>query len=298
MSKPAMKTFLLCWALLLALPALAAPDATAKARAVFQAAQALYTEGRFDEALAKFQEAQQLKPHPVLVFNIARCHEQLGALAKALEGYRAYLKQLPTATDRDAVRASIAGLEKRLKKTAQPVRVSVEPAGSVVKIDGRPVPSAPEAIELPDGEHQLEVSAPGFEPMQRTFTLSGRPLELSIALRALVAGDAPKRDPGLTPVDPPPPPPPLVVQAEPAPRGRPGTFIAGGVSLAAVGTGTALGVLALSTQATLRGSERSRPDADTLVTEGQAFATGANVAWGVAGAAAVTAVILFFVEGK
>lgn len=296
-----MKTFLLCLALLAALPARAAPDATTKARAAFQAAQQLYTQGRFGDALEKFEEAQTLKAHPVIVFNIARCHEQLGALAKALEGYRTYLKQLPSAPDRDAVRASMASLEKRLKKSAQPVTVSVEPAESVVKIDGKRVLPAPDAVELPDGEHQLEVTAPGHEPLRRSFTLSGKPLELSVALRALVA-DAPKKDPALTPLDAPPPP-PLVVQPEPAPRGRPGTFVAGGVSLAAVATGTALGVLALSKQAELRngqagGAPWPREQADVLVKDGQGFATGANVAWGVAGAAAVTAVILFFVEGK
>jgi tetratricopeptide (TPR) repeat protein len=295
-----MKSLFLC--LVLASTALAAPEAnTEKARAAFQAAQALYQAGRFADALTKFQEAQALKPHPVIIFNIARCHEQLGAVPQALAAYREYLRLSPDASDREAVNASIASLEKPPQN--QQFVVSVEPAAAVVKVDGQRVGSSPASIELPAGEHSLEVSAEGYEPLKRSFTMSAqRPLEMNVSLSAKavavvpVAADAPTRPPELTPLEAPPMP-PLVSQADEPRRTRTFTWIAGGTALASGAVATGLGIAANVTADDLRsGLVRPSADLDRIATHAQDLATGANVAWVVAGTAAVTAIVLFFVE--
>ena len=294
-----MKSLWLCLAL--ASTALAAPDAnTEKARAAFQAAQTLYQAGRFADALTKFQEAQALKPHPVIIFNIARCHEQLGALAEALASYREYLRLSPEATDRDAVRASIASLEKRVPQN-QPLVVSVEPASAVVRVDGKKVGSSPASVELPPGEHALEVSAEGYAPFQRTFTMtSQRPLEMNVSLSAkaapVVIADAPTRPPELTPLDPPPMP-PLVTQPDAPRRTRTFTWVAGGTAIASGAVATGLGIAANAKAAEIRsGDVRQTMELDGIATQAQEMAMGANVAWVLAGTAAVTAIVLFFVE--
>jgi hypothetical protein len=309
MTGPFMKSLFLCLAL--ASTALAAPTAaeanTEKARTAFQAAQALYQAGRFADALTKFQEAQALKPHPVIVFNIARCHEQLGALPQALAAYREYLRLSPEATDRDAVQSSIASLEKRVPRNQQLV-VSVEPAAAVVKVDGKKVGASPATIELPAGEHSLEVSAEGYEPFKRSFTMSAqRPLEMNVSLSAkvavvapmvapVVAADAPTRPAELAPLDAPPMP-PLVSQPDEPRRGRTFTWIAGGTAIASGAVATGLGIAANATAADIRsGQVRQTRELDGIATQAQGLATGANVAWVVAGTAAVTAIVLFFVE--
>lgn len=304
MTKPPMKSLFLCLALASsALAAPAAPEAnTEKARTAFSAAQTLYQAGRFAEALTKFQEAQALKPHPVIIFNIARCHEQLGALPQALAAYREYLRLSPDATDRDAVKTSIASLEKRVPQTQQLV-VSVEPATAVVKVDGKKVGSSPATIELPPGEHALEVSAEGYEPFKRSFTMSAqRPLEMNVSLSAKVVVaavavvDAPTRTPELTPLDAPPMP-PLVSQPDEPRRTRTFTWIAGGTAIASGAVATGLGIAANATANDLRsGQVRQTTQLDGIATQAQGLATGANVAWVVAGTAAVTAIVLFFVE--
>ena len=299
-----MKSLFLCLAL--ASTALAAPAAseanTEKARAAFQAAQTLYQASRFAEALTKFQEAQALKPHPVIIFNIARCHEQLGALPQALAAYREYLRLSPEATDRDAVKTSIASLEKRLPQNQQLV-VSVEPADAVVKVDGKRVGSSPASIELAPGEHALEVSAEGYEPFKRSFTMSPqRPLEMNVSLSAkpvvapVVVADAPTRPPELTPVDAPPMP-PLVSQPNEPRRTRTFTWIAGGTAIASGAVATGLGIAANATAADIRsGQVRPTTQLDGIANQAQGLATGANVARVVAGTAAETAIVLFFVE--
>ena len=277
---------------------------TERAREAFGAAQKLYQASRFAEALKKFEEAQSLKPHPVIIFNIARCHELMGSFPQALKAYREYLRLSPDAADRDAVAASIASLEKR----SQQLVINAEPAGSSVFVDGKLAGSAPVSVDVAAGEHALEVSSPGYEPLKRRVTVAAaRTVELNVTLSvkeaatsAVVGADSPRREPepSLTPVDPS----ETTTVTEPvvaAGRRRPFTWIAGGTALAAGAVAVGLGMAANGTVAELHSGDGSRSGTRSgeLATQAQGLATGANVAWGVAGAAAITAVVLFIVEG-
>jgi hypothetical protein len=83
----------------------------------------------------------------------------------------------------------------------------------------------------------------------------------------------------------------------PAKKGRVFTWVAGGVAVAAAGLGAGLGVAASGTASSIRdGTVRSGPENQQLGQSAQGLATGANVSYAVAGAAAVAAVVLFFVE--
>ena len=55
----------------------AADRATQEAKTHFQAGQTKYKLGRFDEALADYSKAYELKPIPSFLFNIGQCHRQL-----------------------------------------------------------------------------------------------------------------------------------------------------------------------------------------------------------------------------
>ena len=68
-----------------------------------------------------------------------------------------------------------------------------------------------------------------------------------------------------------------------------------GVTGAAVG----MGVTASGASQRLRdGTVRPQPEAQALYDQANTMRTGANISYGVAGAALVTAAILFFVEGQ
>jgi hypothetical protein len=290
-----------------------ATDPSAKAKELFQWAQRLYKQARYAEAISKFEEAYALKPHPVIYFNIGKCHEQLGDTAKALRAYRDYLRLSPDASDRETVNDAIANLERRLKeKGVQQLMVFAEPSSAIIEVDGKPLGSSPASVELPAGNHKLSVKAPGFDPVERAFVMStAHATEMTISLRAQAKAE------------PPPPPPPLVVADKDAPkkvdltpsgkadvsistgpstpRGpRVFTWLALGVGAAAAGTGVALGLSAQNNANSLRTApEPFKPgDAQALASKATGMATGANVAYGVAGAAVVTAVVLFFVEGR
>lgn len=289
----------------------------AKAKELFQSGQKLYKQARYAEAIARFEEAYAVRPHPVIFFNIGKCWEQLGETAKAMRAYRDYLRLAPDAKDRDTVSDAIANLERRLKeKGLQQLLVFADPPTARIDVDGKDLGTSPASIELVAGNHKLTVKLEGYETVERSFVMSiSRATEMTINLRPAT--------PELK--TPPPPPPPLVdapkkeepkkeekltlapditkpVEPTPAKKGRLWTYVAGGVAVAAVGAGVGLGVGASGAAGELTNKnaspDRSRAELDALAGRANGMAMGANVSYGVAAAAAVTAAVLFFVEGR
>ncbi|MFT3710921.1 MAG: PEGA domain-containing protein [Archangium sp.] len=284
----------------------------AKAKELFQWGQKLYKQARYAEAIAKFEEAYAVRPHPVIYFNIGKCYEQLGETAKALRNYRDYLRLAPDAKDKETVTDAIANLERRLReKGMQQLMVFADPANARISVDGKELGGSPASVELVAGNHTLLVTADGFEKVERSFVMqTTRATEMTITLRPVgtakdtskdtppIASDTPKKDdpPKLT-TDNPPPPPPLVTN-EPPKKGRVFTYVAGGVAVAALGAGIGMGVAAESNAKTLRDAQSplGQQRANELQNAAQGLGTGANVAYITAGVAAAAAVVLFFVE--
>ena len=79
------------WLTVLAVPSAApvaptarAQDVRSRAREQFQRGVAAFEAGRYEEALAAFQEAFRLKPHPSVRLNMAACYEKLDRPREAL----------------------------------------------------------------------------------------------------------------------------------------------------------------------------------------------------------------------
>jgi hypothetical protein len=297
----------------------AAEDPTAKAKEAFLTGQRFYKEARYADAIAKFEEAYAIKPSPVLFYNIGRCHEQLGDVPKALRAYRDYLRMAPDAKDKDTVNDAIANLERRLKeKGLQQLMVFADPPTAIIEVDGKVLGNSPASVELTAGNHKLLVRAEGYETTERAFVMqTARATEMTINLRPAAAKpmdppappplvDAPKKDDpkvaSLTPTkdvtgtstgatD-------VTKPAEPVKKGgRLWTWVAGGAAVAAAGAGVGMGFAAQEES----GRTANPPEGVTPAQQAmnaQGLATGANVAYGVAGAAAVAAVVLFFIEGR
>jgi hypothetical protein len=296
----------------------AAPDEATRARDLFQAAQKLYKANKFAEAIAKFEEALAAKPHPVIHFNLARCYEQLGEPAKALRSYRDYLRLSPDAKDKDQVTATMGTLEKKLSaKGLQQLLVVCETEGARAEVDGKDIGKTPASIELVAGDHKLVVRADGYDPVEKSFTFSTAHIsEQAVTLSKATA----KNDP--------PPPPPLVDApkkddgvaltpnnngssgnggtgvngtAEPVKKPRVFTWIAAGVAVAAAGGATGLYFVADKPHSDLinPNTVRTRAENDALVAQVKAnegLYMGSAITYGVAGAALVTAVVLFILE--
>jgi tetratricopeptide (TPR) repeat protein len=85
--------------------------ATRTAKRHFAKGEKLFALGRFDEALAQYEQAFEAKPLPGFLFNIAQCHRNMGDVDQAIFSYRKYLRLQPDADNREAVERLIEELE-------------------------------------------------------------------------------------------------------------------------------------------------------------------------------------------
>jgi hypothetical protein len=160
----------------------APPSAPGASRAVearqhFEAAIAHYRAQRYREAIHEFELSIERIPSADVWFNIGRAHEQLGEYRLAVESYRRYLNERPTAVDAVDLNARIDALTRRAEtKTAVGPRkadvgslaIDAEQPGARVLLDGRELGLAPvdRILEVTPGPHLLAASMPGFVPFR------------------------------------------------------------------------------------------------------------------------------------
>ncbi len=132
------------------------PDALKKAQASFDAAQTEYLQGNYDAAAKGFQEAYAARPFPQFLYNVAASFHMKGkktsdveSYKKAVEFYRQYIKEEPTAQDKPKVEKAIGVLEaeiKRVEDLAKAGTGSGDGAGSAAA----PVAASAEVQQLGD----------------------------------------------------------------------------------------------------------------------------------------------------
>jgi tetratricopeptide (TPR) repeat protein len=141
-------------------------DATVRARALYQAGVLKYNLSEFQQALEDFKAAYELKPDPVLLFNIGQCHRMLGHPQEAVYAYRAYLREVPSSENREEVERLRVEMEKELQRKLEPTPPTgtlppQETPPTVAAPAPAPTPSpAPAATTAPAAEH---VSTPIYK---------------------------------------------------------------------------------------------------------------------------------------
>ncbi len=154
-------------ALLLAAPSRAADEVT-EARAHFDQGSKLYRAGRFRDAIVEFDAAYRIKPHGAIHHNVAQCREKLEQWPGALQGYQDYLREVPEARDRAAVRATMGRIERRLAAAGvQALLVYTDPPGAAVRIDGKPRGRTPYHVTLAPGLYRVALALNGFAPEEQ-----------------------------------------------------------------------------------------------------------------------------------
>lgn len=88
----------------------AAADTRAKAAAHFKQGQAFFQHADYDRALAEYQAAYELSAEPLLVFNIALCHDRAQRPEPALQAFQRYLELAPNGAVADEARDDVARL--------------------------------------------------------------------------------------------------------------------------------------------------------------------------------------------
>ena len=251
----------------------AAPEESAEesprvqARAAYDRGQAAFGKGDFEQALAAFETAYGLLPNPIVLRSIAKSEERLGRIVDAISHLSAFLRALPDHPERAQIEREISELRRRPGTLV----FVVTPVDALIQVDDRPAAlRSRAAIQLSPGPHLVTVTRTGHERVLREIqVVPGARQELRVDLSPVQADLADE-----------------VLIAD----GQDDTalWVAGGIGVVGLSAGTVLGFLALS--------ENSDFDADPTVESadrGERLALFADVAFGVAAMAAVTAAVLY-----
>jgi tetratricopeptide (TPR) repeat protein len=145
----------------------ASPEAEKEARAHFQAGEARFKAGAFDEALAEYQQGYDAKPLPGFLVNIAQCQRRLGDLKKARATYQKFVLVAPDSPLVPQVRSMIAEIDGLLEK--EPETSAAEP-----DVDAKPTvavaaPAAPVLV----ASASVPAAAASPEPPRHRWWLWG-----------------------------------------------------------------------------------------------------------------------------
>ncbi|MGZ3426194.1 MAG: tetratricopeptide repeat protein [Polyangia bacterium] len=147
------------------LPSLAhAQDASRVAMDHYRRGTRAYDLGHFLEAAAEYEKAYEAKENPALLYNLGQAYRGAGEHQKALNAYRAYLRNAPDATNREEVTHFIEALRHTIevqKATTEKPPVGTLPAPQptvtpppppTAIVAPPPPPRAPDLHELAVGK--------------------------------------------------------------------------------------------------------------------------------------------------
>jgi len=181
--------------LALAVPAAAAPKTPPKQTAEqkeadrhFKSGVALFKEAKFGEALAEFERAYEIAPHPLVLYNIAGCHRELSHYGEAVKFYKRFLDEGKGKVPKERLATAQTELDGILARIA---RITVAaPDGAVLTLDGTELGTMP--IDMPlmvaPGEHKVVVRSQGMRDAERTVRVaSGDVVDVAMKLVELPA---------------------------------------------------------------------------------------------------------------
>src|SRR3954471_13236528 len=125
-----------------AAPAPANDDAMAQAKVHFETGRNAYNAGDYVTAIREFKVAEQLRPSPILDYNIGLANEKLGKRRVAVKYYRRYLELQPNASNKGEVDGKIAALEAEIAQQPPPA-ATTQPGGTA------PQPQTETAADMP-----------------------------------------------------------------------------------------------------------------------------------------------------
>lgn len=143
------------------------------ARIQFERGVGLYEAHDYEGALAAFQEAYRLAPHPTVRVNMANCYEHLDRPIEAIHHFERFLAESPNAPRQQ--RSEVEDALERLRQDVGEVRLHVAPDGATVTIDDAETRRAPilEPVRMTTGTHSIVVRMDGFRTHRQTIEVAG-----------------------------------------------------------------------------------------------------------------------------
>jgi hypothetical protein len=279
----------------------------AAARELFNEALELEKKNKWEEALTRLQKVGQVRMTPQVRFHIALCHENLGRLVEAINGFE--LAEQEARAQGEAARAVAENAPERAAKLRERVaRVRIVVTGeahvSRIFLDGREVSLAlvDTLIPVDPGNHRIEVRRSDTVTQEKKLALAEAETE---TVRLSIQDPAPPApEPVPYPVPPPisPPPPEKPQPQPPAPdeTERIPAYVVGGAGVLILVAAGVLWSLREDRIADVDCEDEERfrgcdPDDEGIVDEARTFDITSKVALGVGLAAVATGGVLWFV---
>ncbi len=161
------------------------PSERVEARERFDRALKLFNSGDDGGALAEFERAYAIVPHPLVLFNIAGVYAAMGRAVEATEAYDKLLSDPGTLAAAQVSEAKTRRAEQAARIAQIDVKANVE--GASIEIDGverAKSPSGP--IRVTSGTHRVVVIAPGHSPARKEVSVAGgRSASVAVTLQPL-----------------------------------------------------------------------------------------------------------------
>ncbi len=270
------------------------------ARALFAAAEADETAGRWADALEKLRRASTVKLTASLRFHIALCEEKTGKLLAAFDDYSAAQAAARVENNREVLALAsdpILSIKLRMPTVTVvlPSYVASVDKDTEVRLDGQILPVAKVGAPIPVdvGTHTIQARAAGQTPYAMTFTVVERQVA-RVDVRFVDHSKAPPpvaapRLDGATS-------PPVAAAADLAPHERTSALpaiVSTAGAAALVGLGFVAYAVADGDQSYWMGVCRTQPKPCGSVTAVHAWDATALGAWVAGGAVAVVSVVLW-----
>jgi hypothetical protein len=133
----------------------------------YEAGQKLHNDGLFQEAIAEYQEAYRIKPHPNVIYNIGQAYERMLKYGEAVGWFERYLReggaQAPYRVVVQNRLRVLRGLPARIHVEALPKGTAslVDPDGVVERAE------TPIEFRVKAGRYTLRVTKDGYVPQER-----------------------------------------------------------------------------------------------------------------------------------
>lgn len=261
---------------------------TARFKAAFELGEKHFQAGDFGAAIASFREAERNRVTPEVAYDLAKCFEKLGDEPFTIFYYRLYMRRAPSAPDTLEVAEKVGTVIARLESEGQGYLELDAQRASSVTVNNRRYPEPPVALFLAPGDYEVKADFPsGTKTMSvqirtgKTTQVHFEPLKPPmVALEDALTEEMVAKgiDKGPTP----------------GPSGlRIASFVTFGIGIAALAAGIGLGAASAADATASKNQQQTVSQAQTLADSANGKAIGANLLFGVGGAAAAGGALMF-----
>jgi len=286
---------------------------SAEAEALFEDGNRLMAAGKLAQACDAFEASNRVEPRAGTLILLGGCREQNQQLASAWSAYKDALGRVKDPRKRELAQARATALEARLSYLTVSVADDSRVDGLTITRNGRPFDAMlwNRALPVDGGDYVIAGRAPGHEAWQTTAHVPVEGAKLSVEVprfKELGKLIPPPTPPANPPAAAPPPPPTPAAQPDPPAASTGLLTTRRKVGLAAAGAGALVAVAGVLLGQSAKQKQhdafqlcpepatpcRQADQSNALISASHTRALEANLAFGVAAAAVITAGVLWF----